>query len=324
MDPVVAEEIDRLSAQLKGALFGLGQRNTVKDLEKGITSSGGIQITQQFQASGPLILPYKNLDLNADITALDPGDFTNLRITPTGANRVLRGIKGGIDGRELRILVPRSASFTLTVAHNDSTADADKRIELADASDLATVTGRARAFQLSYDGVERVWVQLGGSSVLDAAKSKAVFSNATQTGAGGTVETDLRSDTVPANTLTTDGDILVIRAFGNTSSDVSFGKRLHWYWGGVDVIDTTTQGWHSRGWQLHVIIIRTGTTSQDMHAHFNPGATGTVNEIGTFATGSADLTTAVTTKITGHSDNGGAPSDTVTFEGWFAFLIKAS
>lgn len=320
-DPAVIEEFDRLNAKLNGFLSGLGQRNVESLLEEGIDSTPGVQITTFADLQGPFILPATSIALSSDYADLDPGDKTILRLTPVGAARTLSGIRGGQNGRQLILYVPASALQTLTFAHEAAGADANKRISLVGAADLVTVVGQVRGVTLLYDGTDQRWTQIGGSAAIAAAATRAVVESHTQAGTPATTaETDLVTGTVPANTLSANGDVLLIRAYGNFADNAQ-GKRLRFYWNGTAVADTTAQAWQDRGWQLLALITRTGSAAQKGHALFIPAIAGTSPQPGEFFSDTADLTAGVAIKITGQNSTGTA--NDIQFEGWLAHRIGA-
>ncbi len=318
-DPSVIEELDRAYARLNAVLRGMGQL----DGEKGIQDGGGsgVEFTAFTDLSGPFILPPKKISLLTDTDALDPGESTVLRIDSQAAVTV-GGIVGGRDGRILKIYSPRSALFALTMGHQTATADADRRMDLTGADDLASVVGQARGWTFIYDATDGVWVQDGGSAAIAVAKLKSLVQSGTQVGTDAdTNEKTLWTANVPANTLTVDGDVVHVRAFGDLANN-SQGKRLRFYWDGVVVADTAAQAWQDQGWQLHVMILRRGVGSQVVHAQFIPAIAGTSASPGQLVTDAADETAAVAFKITG--TNSHATANDITFEGGHAFKSAAA
>ena len=153
------------------------------------------------------------------------------------------------------------------------------------------------------------------------ASTKAFISNATQVSTGAnTDETDLVTGTITGGTLGTDLDTLYIRAFGNFADNAN-GKRLKFYWDGNVITDTGAQAWQNQGWQLHVIIIRRGATSQSIHAQFIPAIAGVSASPGEFSAEASTLSGDVPIKITG--TNSSASAGDITFEGWFVQKIGA-
>ena len=199
-DPAVVEELDRFVARFNGAMAGLGQNNPEADLELGIDRGSGVQLTRFADLTGPFILAGRSISLSSDIASLDPADDTVLRITPAAANRTVQGIRGGSDRRILIIYVPSSASYTLTLANESSSADAEKRIQLVGDANLTSVVGEARGWILQYDAADKQWVQLGGSAAIGAVGPIDVSTTSTPV-TNTTTETSVYSFAVPANTL---------------------------------------------------------------------------------------------------------------------------
>lgn len=321
-DPAVIEELDRAFARLNAHLKGLGQVDAEANLQDGNDTGGGVQVTSFADLSGPFILPVKKISLSSDIDALDPGESSILRIVPVDADRTINGIKGGIDGRVLKIYVPRSASQALTLAHQAAAAQADHRVDLIGAANLSSVAGEARGWSLVYDATDKSWVQDGGSAAIAAAALSALDHSGTQVGTDAdTNEKDLWVGSVPANTLAADGDVVHVRASGNFANNAQ-GKQLRFYFDGTVVVATGAQSWQDRGWQLHAMILRRGAASQVIHAQFIPAITGTSASIGEIVTDTADETGAISFKITGQ--NSVATANDITFESGHAFKVGAS
>lgn len=209
-DPSVIEELDRAYARLNAVLKGMGQL----DGEKGIQSGGGsgVEITTFADLSGPLVLPVKEISLSTDTNALDPEDFTVLRVDPQAAVTI-GGIKGGRSGRVLDLYVPDSAAFALTLADDLAAANADRRIQLVGAANLTSVPLEARGWTLRYDGKDNTWVQMGGSAVIAAAGVALDVDTTEFSFDTSTSETSVYKKTLLANTLAA-GKILRLYVVG--------------------------------------------------------------------------------------------------------------
>jgi hypothetical protein len=308
-DPAVLEELDRAYARLNGFLGSLTIPDAEADLDDGIDNTD-IDAT---------VISRITIASNTD--SLDPGNASVISLTPTGATRVLRGIRGGFDGRRLTLYVPSSADQALTLAHAADAAEPNERLHLIGAADLTTVANQARGLELIYDGIGRVWIQTGGSASIAAAATGAVLEGHTQVATGAdTSETDLVTGTLPAGTLQADGDVLIVRAYGNLANNTN-GKRLKFYWNGTAVVDTNAQGWQDQGWQLFVIITRTGSAAQKGHGVFVPAIYGSSAQPGEFFSDTGDLTGTVDLKVTGTNSTSNAGD--IVFEGWTVYRIGA-
>lgn len=212
-DAAVIEELDRAYARLNGFLRGLGQVDAEGALEDGEDPGSGVQISTFADLSGPFILPTRAYSLSSDVLELDPGEATILRVTPVDAARTISGIKGGRDGRIIIIQVPRSATQTLTLAHAASGAQANRRLDLVGAANLASVAGEARAWMFWFDAVDNVWQMYGGSAAIGAVGALDV-NTAEVSVTNTTSQTSVYSFSLPANTLAS-GKILRLFLHGS-------------------------------------------------------------------------------------------------------------
>ena len=191
-DAFVVEELDRLVARLNGIFSVIGITDPEKDFDSG-GDDGPLPSTQDFLA--PFKVPVRRYEIASDFLALDPGDACILRTNPTGANRVISGIKGGSDGRLVEIFVPRSAGFTITLKHADALATANERMDLVGAADLASVVGQPRSWFFWYDSTDNIWQMRGGSAAIAAAAFTNFAESVTQVKTGAnTTETTLWDD----------------------------------------------------------------------------------------------------------------------------------
>lgn len=150
-----------------------------------------------------------------------------------------------------------------------------------------------------------------GTGAATAGVGGTAFTNTTaaQTGAN-TNETDLWTDSIPANTLSTDGYAIRIRAWGTTAANAN-SKNQRLYFGGtvIGLINGSSSG---AVWNFDAVIVRTDAAAQVAHA---------IGQLGGYATGSsnthtpltADTTAAIPIKITGQ--NGVASAGDIVFRG---------
>jgi hypothetical protein len=132
----------------------------------------------------------------------------------------------------------------------------------------------------------------------------------TSTPNSGTAETILWEPTIPANTLATDGDAIVVDAWGtgDTGSDT---KTLRAYWNSV-LITSMAADTTADAWRVQMVIRRSGATSQVVAVQLNDS----VNQKVEVAVGAATLSSSTTFKITGQ---GGASNEVVLKQGSWAW-----
>lgn len=148
-----------------------------------------------------------------------------------------------------------------------------------------------------------------GSGGATAAVSGVLSVNTTQAGTGAdTNETDLWTYTLPANTLTRNGDAVRITAWGSLGADANT-KTGRLYFGST-VISTLSTTNNAGIWRFDAVIVRTSATAQLSDALVSAGtALGTA----TVTTPSEALSGAVVIKVTGQ--NGSAVANDVVFRG---------
>ncbi len=130
-----------------------------------------------------------------------------------------------------------------------------------------------------------------------------VFTSATGAGNGSdTTEDILTSFSLPANTLDVPGRSLWLYAFGSFANN-AHSKHARLYFGS-EVVDTganTTTG--GIGWALEMLIIKTGSNTQQMSSQI---VTGTVHGGCTTQAGAETDTSAITIKVTGQTGTAAA------------------
>lgn len=169
-----------------------------------------------------------------------------------------------------------------------------------------TTLGRLRAGSVGLsNATTAVGVSLGGTL---AVSNNAIAS-------AGASETNLITYSVPANTLTNNGDRLKFRFSGRFASTAN-AKDMKVVWGSETILDTSSKIVNSGAWTIEGEIIRTGNTAQTASAEFH-GAGVTL-----FTTASAvDLaqTNGIATilKMTSTAAGGGDVTNrTMTVEYW--------
>lgn len=329
-DASVVETFDRLGARLNGFLGAYGANNAEEDLEKGVDPPPGPNV-QDILA--PFRLPVARISLTSDALVLRPDvPLTEpptpagiVRLVPLLADRAVSGMSGFSDGRIVEIFVPRSAAFRITLKHADANATANTRLDLVGAADLSSVVGEPRSWRFWYDTTDNIWQMLGGSAALAAAVFKNLVETTTQVQtAADTTETTFWEASLPANTFAKTGDTVHIRAFGDFKADIS-GKKLSFYFDGVQMATTNAQQYNDRGWQLHVVIMRQAEDVQIIHANFVPAVGGASGApLGNFVTDAATESGAIVFKITGTNSVALNGEGDITFEGGHAFKVGAA
>lgn len=144
---------------------------------------------------------------------------------------------------------------------------------------------------------------VNGSAVLGQ-----VFAN---TGNSGTTETDLYSFSVPANTLTADGES-VNAWYGGTFTDLTATVTLKAYFGATTIFNTGSLTVSAAGgWKVEIDVIRSGTTTaRAIVSASTPGASTAVYTTQTDIT-SLDFTGAITIRITGTAGGGTGGSNDI-------------
>lgn len=169
------------------------------------------------------------------------------------------------------------------------------------------------------------WLVVGGS-VTTETMTRCIDQDSTHAATGAdTSLTTLRTFTVPASTLFTDGDFLDIWFFGHYGSGggarvlrFSFEAQL-FLDNGVDVA--------TQQWIAHARIVRLSNTTVDMNGFIGVGNTGVAGEFDQDVGGvdgvtvSALDTNALELKLTGQ--NGSSSADGITYTGSVITRVKA-
>jgi hypothetical protein len=135
-----------------------------------------------------------------------------------------------------------------------------------------------------------------GNGVARAGVAGLLSSWAGTVGNVGAGEDDLRTYTLPANTLATDGDVLRIKAWGVTGANANT-KTIKVHFGANAQTIYGSTGNNSQ-WVYDGLVIRTGAATQALR-HYNVVATSVASN--TAPTTTQDLTTALVIKVTGES-----------------------
>jgi len=142
-------------------------------------------------------------------------------------------------------------------------------------------------------------VQPGTASDI-AGIGGTLFVDTTAVGNVGTGEDDLRSYSVPANTLATNGDYLEFEAGGTILNNAN-SKRLRAYFGATVIFDSTTTGGiptnTAGNWYMRGKIIQTGAATQKAVVQVSTNMSAWTT-LCTYSTPAATLSGAVTLKLT--------------------------
>jgi hypothetical protein len=122
-----------------------------------------------------------------------------------------------------------------------------------------------------------------------------------------TTETDLITYSLRASSLGTNGDYVVVDAWGTFSSTAS-NKRVRMYFGGTAIFDTTALAFANSSWRIRAKIFRTGAATQISIASFDGNFVLLTDNAATAAPAET-LSGAVTIKCTGQDSVG---SDNIT------------
>jgi hypothetical protein len=113
----------------------------------------------------------------------------------------------------------------------------------------------------------------------------------------GSIETDLITYTLPANTLQNNGDSLNIKAWGSFAANTN-NKTLILQFGSQVIFDTGTLAINSGDWEIEATIIRKSPTTQEISTKII-SSNSLIPASVTRTIGIQDLTTALIIKCTG-------------------------
>jgi len=127
-----------------------------------------------------------------------------------------------------------------------------------------------------------------------------IFNTGTTVGNVGTGEDDLHTFSVPAGTMSNDGETLIFESAGRFATSVN-NKRVRVRFGATVVFDSasiavTTQA----DWAVRVSVYRTGASTQRCIATFTSGSA-VLSVTSQYATAAENLSGAITFKVTGEA-----------------------
>lgn len=241
-----------------------------------------------------------SLDSNASQNAADIQVFANsitLRTETTA----------GVFATRIEILEDKIGFFTATpVVKPSSTSDIKDSLVI-----LGLITDGG-ATPLDLDGgaatLGSTSIQMGTGTGQAQASGKA---NVNTTAAGtdaNTVEKDLITYSLPANSLSADGKVIKIIAWGTTAANGN-EKTIRIYFGGTVVRQLGTAAFNNQDWIDEAIVVRTGTSAQDS---IGSEMTNNNNVFLTHLEPAENTATALTIKVTGQ--NGTASANDIVAE----------
>jgi hypothetical protein len=129
-------------------------------------------------------------------------------------------------------------------------------------------------------------------------------------------ETDLWTYSLPANTLTANNTGIRVRAFGINGATANV-KNYRIYFGANVMVARSSSG-NATGWDLEVVVLRTGASAELFYGVSDTGVGGT----STIApsTLAESLAAAVTIKVTGQ--NGTGVANDVCFKGAVVEILR--
>lgn len=153
---------------------------------------------------------------------------------------------------------------------------------------------------------------------------KSLFDQYGDVANSGTSETDLYSNSIPANTLSQNGDKLIAKYGIYLPQGSSATRTLRVYFGGSAIFGSGAMAYISAGWAtLEVEIIRVSSTAVRYSCTSLNTGFGSVPVVGGAELTGLTLSAANVLKITGQAGGGGASSDIIAKYG-FGTKISAA
>jgi hypothetical protein len=237
------------------------------------------------------------------------GRITGLAGLNTGTTYYISATSGAITG------TPPTNARKVGMADSASTMVTSSWLSPAEAS--ATLAGIVGTGTQTFAGAKTFSgnVTVQGDTVFKAGAgtetsypSGVIEVNTTTVGNVGAGEDDLMSYTIPANTLSRNGQMLRVRALG-TFAGADGDRTIKFYFGGSTVGSTfvtpvaVSSGYGT--WEIEACIIRTGAATQrigyKLSFMYSGGNSSTHSTHGSTQTATKDLTTALVIKCTGTS-----------------------
>lgn len=182
-------------------------------------------------------------------------------------------------------------------------------VNATDSGNVLVITNAGSGLSLKYDG--RGGAQAGASTSY-AKIGGTLFSYTTDAGNSGTSETDLYSDSIPANTLSTNKDKIEARYGGEFVSSGTATRQVKCYFGGTAIFDSGALSITlSADWDMEALIIRVSSSVVRYSVKLNTtgAATTTYASVGELT--GLTLGNANTLKITGTAAGAGAATNDI-------------
>jgi hypothetical protein len=155
---------------------------------------------------------------------------------------------------------------------------------------------------------------------------RALFNYFTDVSNGTTVETDLYTDTIPAATLTTNGDKLTVTYGGTFQGAATATQRTRVYFAGTAILDTTAvNNLTTSNWSVSATIIRVSNTVVRYAVSLSsPELTTALYQAVGELTALNLTTTGYVAKITGQAGGAGGGSTQITAKLGTIVLVPAA
>jgi hypothetical protein len=142
--------------------------------------------------------------------------------------------------------------------------------------------------------------------------------NTTAVGNVGSGADTLISYSLPKNTLSNDGDVLEIVAYGTQASNAN-NKTIKLVFGTTELFTTGAVASNGKDWEIRCTITRTAAATQNCSTVFL-GDTVLVTQMTDFTAATEDFTTALTIKCTGEATS----NDDIIQKGLFIKLFPTT
>jgi len=140
---------------------------------------------------------------------------------------------------------------------------------------------------------------LSGTSTSYARVGGTINVNTTAVGNVGAGEDDLITYTIPANTLSTNGDRIQFQMAGTFAANANT-KRVRIKFGATTLLDTTALIFNGADWSAEGVVVRTGATTQKAFCAFRSGSA-VLTSTSDYTTPAETLSGTVVLKATGEA-----------------------